>query len=327
MTDQAGLLREAWNAHAREWIEWVRAPGWPDSYWRFHRDEFLTLVPKTSNLTVDIGCGEGRVGRDLVEHGHKQVFGIDCSLIMCHAAADHPKAAPAVVADAVRLPLADASVDCAVAFLSLQDIDDMPGAVKEAARILKDGKKLILSIVHPMYSGGGFWETGTDDDKLFVIKPSYFEPELCVSTDQHDDLTMTFHREHRPIQAYTKALTDVGFTIEELREVTDPDTSDPRHGIPMFLAIAATRRRREQPAVPQREPGTVGTGAVNGWRNHRARIGLIGAARPNGHPPRQASQDQLQPVPTAPETPWNGARYRRSWFLLSLMGLLQRLKG
>lgn len=328
MTDQARPLSKFWNAHAREWIDWVRAPGGQDSYWRFHRDEFLALVPKTSDLTVDIGCGEGRVGRDLVEHGHQRVFGIDCSFIMCHAATDHPKAAPAVVADAVCLPLADASADCAVAFMSLQDIDDMPGAVKEAARVLKDGKKLVLSIVHPMYSGGGFRETGTHDDKLFVIKRSYFEPELRVSTDQHDDLTMTFQREHRPIQAYTKALTDVGFTIEELREVTDPDTSEPRHGIPMFLAIAATRRRREQPAVPQREPGTVGTGAVNGRRNHRVHVGRVGAARSNRHPPGQPSQDRLQPVQAVvPETAGNCSRYRGSWLVLSLMRLLQILKG
>src|SRR5271165_3621610 len=37
-------MRNAWDLHADEWISWARAPG-HDSYWRFHREAFLPLVP------------------------------------------------------------------------------------------------------------------------------------------------------------------------------------------------------------------------------------------------------------------------------------------
>jgi hypothetical protein len=37
-------MRTAWDLHAGEWISWARAPG-HDSYWRFHREAFLPLVP------------------------------------------------------------------------------------------------------------------------------------------------------------------------------------------------------------------------------------------------------------------------------------------
>jgi hypothetical protein len=64
------MLRDAWDVHAQDWFSWAREPG-HDSYWRFHRDAFLPLIPAPGRLTLDIGCGEGRVGRDLEQRGHR----------------------------------------------------------------------------------------------------------------------------------------------------------------------------------------------------------------------------------------------------------------
>jgi hypothetical protein len=50
-------LRELWETHAAQWIEWARAAG-HDSYWSFHRDQFLQIVPPPGRRTIDIGCGE-----------------------------------------------------------------------------------------------------------------------------------------------------------------------------------------------------------------------------------------------------------------------------
>jgi SAM-dependent methyltransferase len=242
---QATVLRDKWNEHAGEWIDWVRDPGQLDSYSRFHRKHFLSLVPDPGRITLDIGCGEGRVDRDLQAAGHA-VVGVDWSVTMCKAAKTHPEVPTSVVAgDAGKLPLADASVDCVIAFMALQDIDDMPGAIAEIARVLEDGSKLALAIVHPMYSGGRFSATGTPDCD-FVIRQSYFEPEIRVSQDGRDGMKVTFFREHRPLQAYIHALIAAGFNIEQLHEVTEEDQDNPRHRIPMFLDILATRRRREK---------------------------------------------------------------------------------
>ena len=250
----ATVLRDSWDAHAKEWIDWVEIPARQDSYWRFHRDLFLSLVPTPGRLTLDIGCGEGRVGRDLKELGHT-VLGVDWSSTMCQAAATHPEdPCRVVVGDAVNLPLADASVDCAVAFMSLQDIDDMPSALNETARVLDDGKKLALAIIHPMYSGGGFSAAGKTPDDNFVIKRSYFRSEVRISTDERDNLTVTFYREHRPLQTYVQAILEAGFSIERLHEVTDKDEAKPWHRVPMFLDILATRQPREKAMNPVRDP-------------------------------------------------------------------------
>ncbi len=251
--DRPTVLRDKWNENADQWITWVRDPGQPDSYWRFHRQQFLSLVPDPGRLTLDIGCGEGRVGRDLQQLGHR-ILGVDWSVTMCKAAASHREAPTrAIAGDAAKLPLADASADCAIAFMSLHDIDNMPEAIAEIARVLEDGKKLALAIVHPMYSNGGFPTPGAPDCD-FVITRSYFKPELCVSQDGKDGMKVTFYREHRPLQAYVTALIDAGFSIEQWREVTEEDQNNPRHRIPMFLDILATRGRREK-TIPVSPPG------------------------------------------------------------------------
>jgi SAM-dependent methyltransferase len=247
MADQVERLSESWDAHAHEWINWVRAPSRQDSYWRFHRKHFLALVPHAGRLTVDIGCGEGRVGRDLTRLGHT-MLGVDLSSTMCRAAATHPEPQPVVRADASKLPLPDASADCAIAFMSLQDIDDMSGAVAEIARILADDCPLVLAIVHPMYSGGKFAKSKFPvtfrNSNLFIIKRSYFQSKRLVSTDMYGSLRVTLFREHRPLQVYTQALIGAGFNIEKLIELTDDDQARNRDGIPLFLDILARRQPR-----------------------------------------------------------------------------------
>jgi SAM-dependent methyltransferase len=238
----AGSLGEGWDLHAHEWIAWSRTG--LDSYERFHRDAFLPLVPRPGRLTIDIGCGEGRVSRDLQILGHR-VLAIDLSLAMSRAAAAHPSdPVPAVVADATRLPLATGSADCAVAFMSLHDTDDMAAAISEIARILCVGGRLVMAIVHPINSAGHFAGDKADATRPFVIDGSYLQPKRYVNTVTHDDgLTVTFHGEHRPLQAYTEALSDTGFVIDRLREPTVPDPGDKWQRIPLFLSIAATLRR------------------------------------------------------------------------------------
>jgi hypothetical protein len=49
-------LREAWEGQAANWVRWAREPG-RDTYWRFHRQQFLSSLPKPGKLTLDIGCG------------------------------------------------------------------------------------------------------------------------------------------------------------------------------------------------------------------------------------------------------------------------------
>lgn len=234
------MLRDAWAEHAAEWVAWARAPG-HDSYWRFHRDAFLSLVPPPGRLTLDIGCGEGRVGRDLARLGHR-VAGVDASPAMVEAAAAHPKCqAGLAVADAARLPLVDGAADCAVAFMCLQDVDAMEAAVAEAARVLVPGGLLVVAITHPANTAGRFAPGPEEGDRPFVIQGSWFERRALRDTCERGGYTMTFHSEHRPLQDYVDALADAEFLVERLKEVREPDPSDKWYRMPLFLHMRAVR--------------------------------------------------------------------------------------
>ncbi len=233
-----GVLRDAWEVNATQWIAWSRAPG-HDSYWRFHRDAFLPLVPSPGRLTLDAGCGEGRLSRDLARLGHR-VVGVDGSLTMARAAAEHPEAVKTVVrADAARLPVPAGVIDCVVMFMSLQDIDEMEGAIAESARVLARGGHLVIAITHPANTAGAFEPSSGGSQRPFVIRGSWFERTHRSDTCERDGFTMTFHSQHRPLEAYTEAIARSGFLIERLREVTEPDPNDKWHRMPLFLHIRA----------------------------------------------------------------------------------------
>jgi SAM-dependent methyltransferase len=234
-------MRDAWEAEAANWVAWARTPG-HDSYWRFHAEQFFKLLPPPC-ATVDVGCGEGRLARDLKARGYS-VIGIDGSATLVeHARAADP-AGDYRVADAAALPIADASVPLVTAFMSPQDIDDMPAAIREMARVLVPGGRLCMAIVHPINSAGTF--EVLEPDAPFIIRGSYFEPRRYDDTMTRNGLTITFSSEHRPIQDYFAALEAAGLLVERLVEV--PDVADPPGSrwqrLPLFLHLRAVKPAR-----------------------------------------------------------------------------------
>ena len=226
-------LREAWEAHARDWIAWVRKPG-HDSYDRYHRDQFLPLVPPAGRRTLDVGCGEGRLTRHLASLGHR-IVGIDVSPTLVAAARELAPDMELHVADAAALPFDDASFDQVVSFMCLHDVDDLGGAVREMARVLEPGGVACLAIVHPLNSAGRFEKHGR-----FVIRGSYLASFRTTDVVERDELTMTFESQHRPISAYVDALATAGFVVDALREpVTASHDSWSR--VPLFLHLRARK--------------------------------------------------------------------------------------
>jgi ubiquinone/menaquinone biosynthesis C-methylase UbiE len=90
-----------------------------------------TATPSSSDATLDLGCGEGRLARDLAARGHR-ITGVDASATLLRAATEAHADGRYVLADAAALPFEDPSSDLVVAYNSLMDIQDMPAAVREA---------------------------------------------------------------------------------------------------------------------------------------------------------------------------------------------------
>jgi SAM-dependent methyltransferase len=233
-------MREAWDRQAGYWTRWARSPG-HDSFTRFHGERFFELLPRPTGLTVDLGAGEGRVARALRPRGYR-IVEVEGSNAL--ARANRGRGGCVVHADVAHVPLRDGVADLAIAFMSMQDVDEMPLAITEAARVLKPRGHLAMAIVHPINSAGAF-ETATageaEIDRHFRIDASYFTERRYADDVERDGLRMRFESEHRPIEAYARALEEAGLAIEALREVGDPDPDDKWSKIPLFLDLRAVR--------------------------------------------------------------------------------------
>ena len=238
-------MRQGWEEEAANWAAFARTPGYDKAHQHYNLPAFLTLLPEAGAGTLDLACGEGRLGRVLAGRGHR-VAGIDAAPTMVRFAAGHQEAQPVVRGDAAVLPFRDEAFDLVVAYMCLHDIDAMPEAVTEAARVLRSGGRLCIAIPHPVNSAGGF--PARDGDAPFMIAGSYLDPAPTDGVAERDGIRLTFHSEHRPLEAYSLALERAGLLIEAIRELRVPDEfvqRDPAQRrwqrIPLFLHIRAVK--------------------------------------------------------------------------------------
>jgi SAM-dependent methyltransferase len=170
---------------------------------------------------------------------------VDASPTMLAAAREADPDLEAQLADAAALPFPDCSFDLVVAFMSLQDVDDLEGAVAEASRVLEPGGRFCLAVVHPLNSAG--WFDGDEASSRFVIEGSYLDRSYYADSLARDGLEMTFVSAHRPLQAYADALADAGLLLEHLRETDVPDSAVTRprsrrwQRLPLFLHVRAVK--------------------------------------------------------------------------------------
>ena len=243
-------LRDAWDAQAGRWAAWARTPG-HDSYWRFHRERFFELLPAdVDGPVLDVGCGEGRLTREL-RSGGWDIAGIDASPAMIDLAREADPNGDYRVADAAALPFENGAFALLIAFMSLQDVDDPERAIIEAARVLRPGGRACLAITHPLNSAGRF--TSEAPDSPFVIDGSYLDSWRREEDVARDGLEIRFYYEHRPLDRYARALEDAGFVIDRIREVTGGGEvlGSRWDRIPLFLHI------RARTAGNQAAPGVV----------------------------------------------------------------------
>ena len=215
---------ERWQAQAEEWATWADAQREDDVLPLFY--EFL---PRARRRTLDLGCGEGRVTRELRRRGHDAV-GVDVAPLLIELARERDRDGGYLVAAAERLPFEDASFDLVVAFNVLMNVDQPARAVDEAARVLAPRGRLCASIVHPLASAG------TWDGDAFVIH-RYLEER--AHEDRVGDLV--FANLHAPLETWAGWLADGGFVIESVREVPRASRGD-RNRLPMFLYVRAVKR-------------------------------------------------------------------------------------
>jgi SAM-dependent methyltransferase len=240
-------MSTGWESRAEQWLAWARTPGF-DAYWSY-RDAFFDLVPEPDGATLEVGCGEGRVTRDLADRRHR-VTALDASPTLLGAAAQLDRRGEYVLGTAEALPFAEASFGLVVAYNVLMDVADMPAAVAEAARVLAPGGAFCACVTHP-FADAGDWASD-DPDAPFVVRESYRGSRPFETTMHRGGLEMTFDGMTYALEDYARALEAAGLATEAIREPAPAEQPAERpgaagwarwHRMPMFLMWRARKPR------------------------------------------------------------------------------------
>jgi SAM-dependent methyltransferase len=203
---------DAWDSHADAWARWARTPGHDVHYELINLPAFMALIPAPASLTVDLGCGEGRLGRALARLGHT-VVGVDSSRALARLAREAGGYREVLLASAQSVPLPNGCADLVTAFMSLHDMDELDGAIVETARLLSPGGYLCVAVPHP------FAEMARERPE----SPGYCAPYRYVDVIERGGITVTFESWRRPLSAYTQAIEKSGLVIEAMREPLPDD--------------------------------------------------------------------------------------------------------
>lgn len=130
-----------------------------DARWRRHA--VAAADPRPGDMVLDIGCGTGDMMRAFVQAQPEvgRVIGVDFSAAMLrHAVVDvhgrpaagvsatmwPPARSSLVRADALRLPLAEATVDIISCAFAVRNFADLPAGLAEMARVARPSARLVI---------------------------------------------------------------------------------------------------------------------------------------------------------------------------------------
>ena len=236
---RAGEDHKHWSQVAEEWVAWARKPN-HDAFWAY-RASLAAFIGRGNGKALDVGCGEGRIARELTACGF-QVTAVDPVSRLVRAAIDVQSARNYAVASATELPFDNAQFDLVVAYNVLMDVEDVPTALKEFRRVIRPTGQLIISIVHPFVDHGRF--TSKELNSPFILEGTYFGRQRFEGVEKRDGLRMHFAGWSQPLEAYGMALEEAGLAITSLREPV-PDVDDgwnhiaPWTRMPLFLWLKA----------------------------------------------------------------------------------------
>lgn len=212
-TEAARESREKWDASASSWIRHVRRLD--------VNREFLLDAPMLREAgevrdknVLDLGCGEGRFCRMLAARGAKTT-GIDpTQAFLEHASLAHPEGRY-VQAVGETLPFSGESFDLVVTYLTLIDIPDFRGAIREVARVLRPGGSAVVANLNSFATTRPTaWYRDKEGNKLHLAVEDYFEERALVL----EWSGISIINWHRPMQEYMAAFLSSGFVLRHFEE-------------------------------------------------------------------------------------------------------------
>ena len=184
---------------------------------------------------LDAGAAAGEHSAWLAAHGAR-VVALDASEAMVELArARLGDAATVLCADLSRpLPLADASFDVVLSSLTLHYLEDWLPTLREFARVLRPGGRLVLSTHHPALTD----DPAADYHAVRLVEEGW---------DGFADGAVAMRFYHRPLERIVGDVLAAGFVLRALREPRPSAEADARDPVvaarlrtrPWFLIVGA----------------------------------------------------------------------------------------
>lgn len=235
-----------WENAAKEWLTSIE-----ENISRNH-----VLIPKTMEIlgdiagkkVLDLGCGEGGYSRLLSEKGAK-VMGIDASKTLISAAKElsadmnidyYVKSACALEG------IKNNTFDIVISAMCLMAIEDLESALSEMYRVLKPGGTVVISILHPCFSGSNIGWSSDNEFSKFIVDSYYHEGSYQEGLSKHLGKPISFW--HRTLGNTINPMLHLGFKLRGLYEPKPSDSlvseySGLKHllSVPMFMIIELSK--------------------------------------------------------------------------------------
>jgi ubiquinone/menaquinone biosynthesis C-methylase UbiE len=212
----------------------------------------LRLLGKFNSL-LDLGCGQGVLARHL--GAGVDYWGVDQSKALIASAKKMTKQGHFIVADVTKnLSLEKRDFERATFILSLQNMEEGKGAIRNASQHLKKGAKLLLVLNHPCFRIPRQSSWGVDEKMKLQYRRlnSYLTSQkipIQTNPSKNEASENTFSY-HHPLSDYASWLKEAKLVIETMEEWCSDKKSEgskakmedrARKEFPLFLAIIAVK--------------------------------------------------------------------------------------
>lgn len=199
----------------------------------------------TGMRILDLGCGDGAFGKQLLESGAESYTGIEGSLQMAALAEEKLASAGGKVIrsniEGFRYPTE--TYDVVISRFVIHYIANIEPLFKAMYQTLRPGGRFILTVQHPLTTSAFNSKGGSDRRADWRVDQYFNEGERLEPW-----INKTVVKHHRTTESYFTALAAAGFSVKALREgmpvrgnFRNDEEFRRRQRIPLMLIFAALK--------------------------------------------------------------------------------------
>lgn len=204
------------------------------------------LIGDFTNITVlDLGCGDARFGKELLENGAKQYTGLEGSKQMAATAIQQISGMNGIIhlesMESFHYPQNE--YDLVTSRFAIHYVDNIQKLFNNVHNALKENGKFVFSVQHPLTTSSFESKKAGDRRENWIVDDYFIAGER--KEPWMDEVVIKFHR---TIEQYFQALVRAGFQIVDLREgepkiehFSNEEEFKRRLRIPVVLAFSCVK--------------------------------------------------------------------------------------